>query len=143
MPEIREINGLAEMRAFAAEMADRFRGRGAVVALDGDLGAGKTTFVQGVAAALGVSRPVTSPTFTLVSEYPLADGHRLVHMDLYRLKGGADLEAIGFDEYVQSGDLVFIEWAERAEDVLPPDTIHLSFELDDARPEWRRVMLAP
>lgn len=143
MSETREINGLAEMRAFAAEMAARLRGRGAVVALDGDLGAGKTTFVQGVAAALGVARPVTSPTFTLVAEYPLADGRRLVHMDLYRLKGGADLEAIGFDEYVQSGDLVFIEWAERADDVLPPDTVHISFGLDDSRPEWRRVTLTP
>ena len=129
------IEGLDGMRAFATRMASLLRGP-AVLALHGDLGAGKTTFVQCLAAALGVSRPVTRPTFTLVGEYPLPDGRRLVHMDLYRLRPGTDLDSIGFDEYLQSGALIAIEWAERAADALPPDTLNLHFDLvpgDDTR----------
>ena len=130
------VEGLSGMRDFASRFAALFRGRDAVIALHGDLGAGKTTFVQFLAAALGVSRPVTSPTFTLVGEYPLPDGGLLVHMDLYRLSPGTDLGAIGFDEYLHSGALVAIEWAERAADALPTDTLHLYIDLvpgDDAR----------
>ena len=130
------IDGLPGMRDFASRMACLIRGRGAVIALHGDLGAGKTTFVQALAAALGVNRPVTSPTFTLVGEYPLPGGGRLVHADLYRLKPGTDLESIGFDEYLNSDDIVAIEWAERAADALPPDAVHLHFDLvpgDDSR----------
>ena len=130
------IEGLSGMRDFAARLAGLLRGRGYVIALHGDLGAGKTTFVQALAAALGVKRPVTSPTFTLVGEYPLPDGRRLVHADLYRLRPGTDLESIGFDEYLNSDAIVAIEWAERAADALPPETIHLHFDLvpgDDFR----------
>ena len=130
------IEGLSGMRDFATRLAALLRGRGVVLALHGDLGAGKTTFVQALAAALGVERPVTSPTFTLVGEYPLPGGGRLVHADLYRLRPGTDLESIGFDEYLNSGALVAIEWAERAADALPPDAIHLHFDLvpgDDSR----------
>ena len=68
MKSILKIADLAEMRAFAANVARRLEGRGAVIALDGDLGSGKTTFTQALAAALGVRRPVTSTTFTLVCE---------------------------------------------------------------------------
>ena len=130
------IEGLSGMRDFAARMAGLIRGRGVVIALHGDLGAGKTTFVQALAAALGVDRPVTSPTFTLVGEYPLPGGRRLVHADLYRLKPGTDLESLGLDEYLDSGSIVAIEWAERALDALPTDSIHLHLDLvpgDDSR----------
>ena len=129
------IEGLSGMRDFATRFAALLRGRSVVLALHGDLGAGKTTFVQFLAAALGVTRPVTSPTFTLVGEYPLPEGGMLVHMDLYRLKPGTDLDSIGFDEYLHSGAIVAIEWAERAADVLPPDTMHIHIDLvpgDDA-----------
>ncbi len=113
-----------------------------MLALHGDLGAGKTTFVQGLAAALGVDRPVTSPTFALVLEYPLPGGGLLVHMDLYRLKGPDDLDAIGFDEYIESDAIIAIEWAGRAGNRLPADTLHLTLErLDDAA-GTRRLTLA-
>jgi tRNA threonylcarbamoyladenosine biosynthesis protein TsaE len=86
---------------------------GAVVALFGGLGAGKTAFVQGMARAAGVPPeiPVVSPTYTLIHEYP---GRRLlIHVDLYRLAGGADLEEIGLYELMDGDALVAVEWADR------------------------------
>jgi len=101
---------------------------GGVIALQGEMGAGKTTFVQGLARALGIQRPVTSPTFTLVSEY--AGGRlRLVHMDLYRLREPDDLLAIGFQDYLERGSLIAVEWPERAGDLLPPGTLWVSLTL--------------
>ena len=106
---------------------------GGVIALQGELGAGKTTFVQGLARALGITRPVTSPTFTLVGEYP-GDSVLLVHMDLYRLRSPDDLLTIGFQEYLDRKALVAVEWPERAGDLLPPETIRVTITLArDAR----------
>lgn len=102
-----------------------------VLALHGDLGAGKTCFVQGVAQALGIRRPITSPTFTLVQEYRGA--RRLVHMDLYRIASPADLLHLGFEELLQEDGVVAIEWAERAGDLLPPDAVHLHLAVDPVR----------
>jgi tRNA threonylcarbamoyladenosine biosynthesis protein TsaE len=143
MKSILKIADLAEMRAFAANVARRLEGRGAVIALDGDLGSGKTTFTQALAAALGVRRPVTSPTFTLVCEYPLPDGRRLVHMDLYRLGGASDLDALGFHEYLDSGDVVCIEWPDRAGDEIPPDAWRLHFAIGEGSEERTITAEAP
>ena len=96
------VSSLQELWALAADLAGHFRRQGGIVALHGELGAGKTALVQGLAAALGVAQPVTSPTFALVLEYPLPDGRRLVHMDLYRLQELEALEAIGFEEYLET-----------------------------------------
>ena len=101
---------------------------GGVIALQGELGAGKTTFVQGVARALGITRPVTSPTFTLVGEYP-GDRMLLVHMDLYRLRSPDDLLTIGFQEYLDRKALLAVEWPDRAGDLLPPNTIRVTISL--------------
>ena len=112
----------------AAQLPD-----GGVVALQGELGAGKTTFVQGLARTLGIDRPITSPTFTLVGEYA-GHGLPLVHMDLYRLHSPDDLLAIGFSEYLERRALVAIEWPERAGDLLPGDAIRVNIRLaPDAR----------
>lgn len=135
-----DIDGLGEMAQFAMEFAAHVvRRSGAVIALYGDLGAGKTTFVQALAAALGVTRPVTSPTFTLICEHPLPSGGMLVHMDLYRLEKGADLDAIGLEDYIRSGAIVAIEWAERAEGSLPTDTIHMRIGIDPENEHLRHV----
>lgn len=97
----------------------------ACLALHGRLGSGKTCFVKGIATALGIGVPITSPTFTLVNEY--AGTRRLVHMDLYRFAHPDETLAIGLDEYLDADGITVIEWAERAGDLLPPDTIHIHF----------------
>jgi tRNA threonylcarbamoyladenosine biosynthesis protein TsaE len=95
----------------------------AVVALHGNLGAGKTCFTQGLAYAAGVRDPVCSPTYTLISEYRGTVPFH--HIDLYRLRGPEEALDLGLDEIFDAGGVTVIEWAERAVGVLPPNTIHI------------------
>jgi tRNA threonylcarbamoyladenosine biosynthesis protein TsaE len=123
------VYSLEETWRVAAEVAEQLT-PGMVLALSGDLGAGKTTFMQGVAFALGVKRPITSPTFTLCQEYQ-TPRFKLVHMDLYRLNGPDDLLTIGFPEHLESGAVVAVEWPERGGDLIPPDALHITLTLSD------------
>ncbi len=110
--------------AFAAQVLRDFP-KCRAFALHGDLGAGKTCFVRGLAHALGITESVTSPTFTIMREY--TGQRRLVHGDLYRITNPEELLAIGFEEWFENNSLVALEWAERAGDLLPPDALHLRF----------------
>ncbi len=98
---------------------------GLVLGLFGDLGAGKTVLVQGVARGLGVDEktPITSPTYTLVNEYPARI--RLYHVDLYRIADASELEEIGFSEIFSDNSVVAVEWAERCTDDLPEDRLEV------------------
>ena len=121
-----------------AELARRLAGAvqpGTVICLDGDLGAGKTLFVQNLAASLGVQGEVTSPTFNLMNLYE--DGRLpLVHFDLYRLEQEYELDEIGFYDYVENPDgLVLIEWAEKFPECLPEDHIALQIQRTDVENE--------
>jgi tRNA threonylcarbamoyladenosine biosynthesis protein TsaE len=89
--------------------------------LQGPLGAGKTTFVRGVARGLGIDEPVTSPTFTLVAEY--RGRMPLYHIDLYRINGVEEFELLGPEDMMGAEGVVVVEWGERAHDALPEDRI--------------------
>ena len=114
--------------------ADRFSSSlsfGDCVALYGDLGTGKTHFVKGVAAGLGYTGEVTSPTFNIVNEYK---GGRLdlYHFDMYRITGWDDLDSTGYFEYLESGGVVIAEWSENIENALPENAIRVRIErIDD------------
>lgn len=103
---------LDEMQAAANVLLEHFPD-GGHFAVYGEMGAGKTTFVQCICKALKLPF-AGSPTFSLVNEYTLADGRKLYHFDLYRLNSEQELSAIGFEEYLDSGTYVFIEWPQIA-----------------------------
>lgn len=121
MKGVFEVSSVEETWTLAKELAKELK-PGDIVCLEGDLGAGKTTFVQGLAVALGVPGRVTSPTFCIVQEHQSHDV-LLVHMDLYRLHGEEDVEAIGWEDYLARGAIFAIEWPERA-GLLIPSTAH-------------------
>lgn len=112
---------------------------GDVVALYGDLGSGKTHFIQGVCKGLGVHEHVASPTFTIVNEYQ-ARGIAIYHFDFYRLTSVREIREIGFDEYTQRGGICLIEWAEKAEDLLPRQRYDVRMESADD-PNTRNVSI--
>lgn len=120
---IKVITSPEAMRLFATKVAETFNG-GDVLALVGDLGAGKTTFVQGLAKALGVRVPVKSPTFVRLWPYKLkaqsTKFKTLVHVDAYRVKDVDELRESGLSEYLERDDVVtVVEWADRIKDLLP------------------------
>ena len=101
-------------------------GPGQVVALLGDLGAGKTHFVKGVAKAHGIeANSVSSPTFAIANEYR-SGRCPIYHIDCYRLSGARELERTGADEYIGGDGICLVEWPQRIEELLPPDTILVS-----------------
>ena len=137
------VRGEAAMRELGTTIAGQLT-PGDVVLLHGDLGAGKTTMAQGIAAGLGVEVAIQSPTFTLVSEYPvrLAGGEQttLYHLDLYRLNDPEELGDIGWDELISADDSVMVvEWPERAGDWLPE--LYLLVSISHAGPDARQVAI--
>ncbi|NMD72860.1 tRNA (adenosine(37)-N6)-threonylcarbamoyltransferase complex ATPase subunit type 1 TsaE [Bacillus sp. DNRA2] len=121
---------------FAKRLAQKLQ-PGAVIALEGDLGAGKTTFTKGLAEGLGISRTVNSPTFTIIKEY---QGRLpLYHMDVYRVEDS--YEDLGFDEYFEGSGVTVVEWAHLIKEQLPEDilTIYLYHEDEQSR----KIVLKP
>jgi tRNA threonylcarbamoyladenosine biosynthesis protein TsaE len=118
-------HSVSETESIAAELARTLVG-GEVIALHGDLGAGKTHFVRGLVRGLGgAQRGVSSPTFVLLNVY---DTGRLTvyHLDAYRIHGSEDFESIGFAELLEQGGIVAVEWPERVESLLPTHQIRVS-----------------
>ena len=102
---------------------------GQVLALHGDLGTGKTVFCRGFAKGLGITEPVTSPTFNIVQEYPLPDGNSLFHLDLYRINNDSEAIAFGIDEYLFNPKAyTLIEWPERIPGLLGNRAVDIVFE---------------
>lgn len=110
------------------------RAGAAVLALSGELGAGKTTFTQALAGVLGASGPVQSPTYVIMKKHILPQGapwQTLVHIDAYRLSGPADLAAIAWESLLENpGNLIVIEWPERVDEAVPAGSLKLSFGHD-------------
>jgi tRNA threonylcarbamoyladenosine biosynthesis protein TsaE len=135
---IRISHSVAETEAIAAQWAGALVA-GQCVALDGELGAGKTQFVRGLAMGLGANpRMVSSPTFVLLNIYP-GGRLKLFHLDAYRARGAEDLESIGFTELLEQGGIVVVEWASRVKALLPAD--HLKVEIEMAGAMTRRISL--
>lgn len=109
-----------------------------VVTLAGDLGAGKTTLAQAIAAGLGVTEAVTSPTYALVQEYASPRG-TVAHLDLYRLRDASQLAQVGWDELLRAGGVLLVEWPERAGAAMPADARALRLSHLAGRPMLRRL----
>ena len=114
---------------------------GQIYTLTGDLGVGKTVFTQGVAAGLGITEPVNSPTFTIIQEYE--DGRLpFYHFDVYRIGDLEEMEEIGYDDYFFGQGICLIEWAEFIEEILPEKRIEVTIEKDLEKGfEYRKITI--
>jgi tRNA threonylcarbamoyladenosine biosynthesis protein TsaE len=113
---------------------------GDIICLSGEMGAGKTAVARGIGRGWGAAVRVTSPTFTLVNEYPrLRDGRILYHIDCYRLESAGDVATVGLEDILDGGSTVMIEWPERVTALLPPD--RLLFEMSYVNETRRSLRL--
>jgi tRNA threonylcarbamoyladenosine biosynthesis protein TsaE len=115
---------LSETQRLGAALGRLLRGD-EVICLEGELGSGKTSLIQGIGRGLEVAEPITSPTFTLVNEYQGRRGP-MYHVDLYRLNTAHEIVAAGIDGYIYGDGISVIEWAEKAGDVLPHDCLYVT-----------------
>ncbi len=116
---------------------------GQIICLDGDLGTGKTVFTKGIAAGLGISEPVVSPTFTIIQIY---EGGRLplYHFDVYRIDDPDEMEEIGYREYFYGSGLTIIEWSRLIEELIPKDAVRVGIYKDAAKGfDYRRIEIVP
>lgn len=132
-------NSVEETERIGAQLASELPA-GSIVAFTGDLGAGKTAFVRGMARGLGIDERVTSPTFTIVNEYE--GGRRpLFHFDLYRLFDADELFDIGWEDYLARGGVCAVEWSEIVDDALDNDCIRVDIRRGDGDSN-RRITIA-
>ena len=122
------INGIDDIGRAAKEFL-QLRPPLPVIALYGEMGAGKTTFTKALCRALNVMEGVNSPTFTLINEYTTEGGELIFHFDFYRINKLEEAFDIGFEEFVDSGYLCIIEWPEKIEQILPPDTLRVKISV--------------
>ncbi len=116
-----------ETEGFAEQFSKRLSGN-EIIAMYGDLGAGKTCFTRGLARGLGVNDGVSSPTFAIVNEY--SGQYPIYHFDMYRIEDWNDLESIGFFDYINNG-VIIIEWSENIEGALPSEIIKVYIDKND------------
>jgi len=121
------VNSLSDLDEAAIALLD-FAGTEKIFVFEGDMGAGKTTFIKALAKAFGVEELVSSPTFSIVNEYK-GKGHTFYHFDFYRIKNLREAYDIGYEEYFFSGNTCFIEWPEKVEELLPKHYIKVQIKM--------------
>lgn len=140
MKEIFISHSPEETMALGKSIAEK-AAPGDIIALTGDLGTGKTVFTKGIARGLGIDEPVSSPTFTIVSEYR-SGRMPLFHFDVYRIGDPEEMDEVGLDDYLSNGGLSLIEWAELIRDMLPPETVWVTIEKDlESGFDFRRITI--
>ncbi|MFH0937365.1 MAG: tRNA (adenosine(37)-N6)-threonylcarbamoyltransferase complex ATPase subunit type 1 TsaE [Candidatus Daviesbacteria bacterium] len=131
-----------ETQKLAQNLAEKFK-KGAILALEGNLGAGKTTFTQGFAKGLGISEKVISPTFILMRQYnlPFTKAGKFFHIDLYRLENLKAVESLGLSEiFANPNNIILIEWAEKLGNLLPKEATFIKFKtLDENKREIKII----
>ena len=125
-----EIESLSELPKVAEAVLGELRGR-SVVLFRGPMGAGKTTLISRMAAALGAEDTVTSPTFALVNQYEGEGGRRIYHFDFYRINNVEEALDLGYEEYFYSGELCLVEWPEKIEPLLPEDAMTVTITVGE------------
>lgn len=121
------VNSLSDLDQAAISLLD-FAGTEKIFVFEGDMGAGKTTFIKALTKALGVKELVSSPTFSIVNEYE-GKGKTFYHFDFYRIKNLQEAYDIGYEEYFFSGNTCFIEWPEKVEELLPENYIKVEIKM--------------
>ena len=125
---IYKSNSVKETHNIAKAFSKTLKG-GEIILLNGDLGVGKTAFVQGLCNSLGVGDKVCSPTFTIVNTYE-GEKFNINHFDVYRIDDSDEMFEIGFEEYIYSDDVSLIEWSEKIADILPDNCININISKD-------------
>lgn len=125
-----EIESLSDLPKVAEAVLGELRGR-SVVLFRGPMGAGKTTLISRIAAALGAEDTVTSPTFALVNQYEGEGGRRIYHFDFYRINNVEEALDLGYEEYFYSGELCLVEWPEKIEPLLPEDAMTVTITVGE------------
>lgn len=125
------LDDAAATEAFGRRLARASEGRGLVIELHGDLGAGKTSLARALLQELGAGERIKSPTYSLVEPYTLADGRPAWHLDLYRIADPGELEWLGLDALFDPRAMVLVEWPERGAGALPPADLQLFLKHDD------------
>lgn len=133
-----EIESLSELPKVAEAVLGELHGR-SVVLFRGPMGAGKTTLISRMAAALGAEDTVTSPTFALVNQYEGEGGRRIYHFDFYRINNVEEALDLGYEEYFYSGELCLVEWPEKIEPLLPEDAMTVTITVGEG--EHRRFTI--
>jgi tRNA threonylcarbamoyladenosine biosynthesis protein TsaE len=124
---ILEIQSLDTIHETAKQFIEQISNR-TVFAFNGKMGAGKTTFIRAICNEFGVKESVNSPTFSIVNEYETADGNVIYHFDCYRINKIQEALDLGAEEYLYSGNLCFIEWAENIAPILPDSIVNVNIE---------------
>lgn len=124
IPTLKEINKAASALVQKLEKSRK-------IAISGEMGAGKTTLIQSICKVLGVKDIVASPTFALINEYFTEKGESIFHFDLYRIEDISEMYDFGYEDYFYSDSWCFIEWPEKAWELMPEDTLFLNIEVNE------------